>query len=106
METITMILPLLLLLGIFAIAAFVIVAIIKTPNNPNLRDASTGERILLTLLGFFVPLIGIILFFTWRKSRPELAIPIATGLKVYLFITIAMYVIAFLAYGIDAMIPE
>lgn len=104
METITLMLPILLLVGIFAIAAFIIVAIIKIPDNPNLRDASTGERILLTLVGFFAPVVGFILFFVWRKSRPELAIPIASGLKAYLILSVALYVLAILVYGIEAMI--
>lgn len=98
-ESITMFLPLLLLLGIFALIAFIVVAILKKPDNPNLIEASTVEKILLTLLGFFMPVIGIILFFVWRNSRPELAIPIANGLKVYIGIFV-IYLILFLVFGL------
>lgn len=97
MELITMLLPLLLLLSIFAILAFVIVAIMKKPYNPNLAEATTGERILLTLLGFFMPFIGAILFFVWRNNRPELAIPIASGLKAYIILWAVLLVLSLIS---------
>ena len=96
-STIIYVIPIISLLAIIGILGFVLVVGKKKQPNTTGITASTGERIILTLLGFFCPVVGIILFLVWRNSRPEFAEPIAYGIKVYFVIMLVLAVVAILS---------
>lgn len=94
METAAMLFPLILLTAMMAVIVFILSR--KKPVNYTGQTASTLENIIFTLIGFFMPVLGIILYLVLRKSRPELAAPILTGIKAYLWIIITALIIMFL----------
>lgn len=78
----TMLYPLLILCIIWAVV-FIIVKSFEDYDESTLVKISAIKRFLLGLFGFSFSLIGVIFFLVWRKKRPELAKPIATGIKIY-----------------------
>lgn len=92
MSTITLILPLLIISIPVIILVFIISFIWKKTDKRAIGAVSQGQTMLYVLLSFFVPVVGIILFFVWRNSHPERLRPVVYGLTVYVAVLlVAMF---------------
>ncbi len=68
-------------------------------DDPAARDkGSIGWAI----LGFFVPLVGIILFIAWHKSKPNSARNAGAGALVSIIVNFVLTIIGFIILGIGA----
>lgn len=104
MNSIMMFLPLIFIITII-VAAVAVLKFLKTKDN---KIINSGEKasIPLVLVGFFAPLIGIILYFVWRNDRPALAWSVGYGVKVYFILILiwaALLVTAGLIEGVSAL---
>lgn len=76
-------------------------AIIPAGRADEEDTPSTG----LAVLGFFIPLAGIIIFFVKKKTAPQKAMSCATGVfigsLVSTVLSIIIYIIYFLAFGAE-----
>ena len=97
MNTITLILPLFIVTIPVTILIFIISFIWKKTDKRDIGVASQAETVLYILLSFFIPVVGIILFFVWKNSHPERLRPIVYGLTVYvaiLLVAMFMFIVA------------
>lgn len=71
-----------------------IVRIYQTDFEP--QPVPSGNATLYAVLSFFFPLVGIILFAIWRKSRPEVArkVIIGTTIALILYLMLIMIFVA------------
>lgn len=90
MSTGITILPILIII----IPIIVIIAISfiwKNTPKAATRMATKTETVVFVLLSFFIPLVGVILFFLWKDTKQELVWPITYGLKAYLVVLIIFF---------------
>lgn len=59
-------------------------------------NQSSGSSIGWGILGFFIPLAGLILYITWKNDRPKDAKAAGIGALIYLGFYIALFIIGFI----------
>ena len=64
-------------------------------NQPQYNDKG---NFIFAILGFFFPLIGLILYFVWKKDRPGDSKKAGTGALVCIILNIALTIIAVIIY--------
>lgn len=64
---------------------------------------SEGSGIGWGFLGFFIPLVGIILFFAWKNDKPKGSKAAGIGALISIVLSILVYAILFFVIGIGAL---
>ena len=59
-----------------------------------------------SVLGFFIPVVGLILYLVWKNERPKTAKSVGKGALVYLIFYIAILVISFIIGFVGAIVEE
>lgn len=62
-------------------------------------QAENGPTFLWGLLGFFVPLAGLILFLVWKDTKPKSAKAAGIGALVSVILGVVLYILAIVAAG-------
>lgn len=68
------------------------------------RELSGGEKFGWTILGMFVPLLGLILWLVWREDKPAESKCLRNGFIIWLVISIVICVITAIVGAITAVI--
>lgn len=63
---------------------------------------SSGSSFLWGILGFFVPIAGLILYLVWKQERPSDAKAAGIGALTWLIVYIVLIILVFLFAGIAA----
>lgn len=66
-------------------------------ENNNVTNKNDKGGFLWGLLGFFVPLVGLILFLVWRESKPKTAKSVGKGALVNVILGVILMVITIVA---------
>lgn len=70
---------------------------------PDFSDSNSPKEnasILWTVLGFLVPLVGLILFLVWKNEKPKIAKKAGLGALIYVILYIMIIIIISLYIGI------
>lgn len=70
----------------------------NTSNNVVIVNDKGG--IAWSLLGFFVPIVGLILYLTWKDEKPKTAKSVGKGALISTIIGVCIYVLMMILFGI------
>lgn len=61
--------------------------------------ATEGSTVGWGVLGFFIPIVGLILFLVWKSEKPRAAKSAGIGALISTIITVVFYILFFVLYG-------
>ncbi len=70
-------------------------------QNSQLTQGSDNGGFLWSLLGFCIPLVGLILFLVWKDTKPVTGKAAGVGALVSVIVWVVLYVLMF-AFGLGA----
>ncbi len=71
------------------------------PNHPEMKNNAVDEGgFLWGLLGFCVPVVGLILYLIWKDERPKTALAAGKGALAYLIFGAVVFVLYILFFGL------
>lgn len=72
---------------------------IKLINN-NVNKIVDNGGFFWSLLGFFIPVVGLILYCVWKKERPNTAKSVGKGALISVIIGFVIYIIVMILFGL------
>ena len=75
----------------------------NAPANANNQPVEEGSTFGWGVLGFFVPLVGLILFLIWKDEYPKRSKSAGVGALVSVIAVVALYILLFALMFIFAM---
>lgn len=64
-------------------------------NNQNIQSVKDRGGFGWGLLGYIIPIVGLVLYLVWRDERPKTAKAVGVGALVSLIVSILVYVLYF-----------
>ncbi len=67
--------------------------------NPNPNPNPQGADLIIKILSFCFPIVGLVLYFVWQKERPQAAKDVCTWAAIGFGVGVVFYIIMALAGG-------
>jgi uncharacterized membrane protein YvbJ len=71
-------------------------SLVNTPNQTAGVNSDDASSVGYTVLGFFLPFVGVILFLVWHKSSPQKAISCGKGVAIAYIVSTVVALIVYI----------